>query len=59
METTTKKEYDCVKEVRKQREQDAKALKGKTNKEIISWFREKRKKSALLRNKADTSSPEP
>jgi hypothetical protein len=50
MEATTEKTYDCVKAVRKERERIADELKGKSSKEIIAYFQEKRSKSPLLKD---------
>jgi 1,2-phenylacetyl-CoA epoxidase catalytic subunit len=55
MKTTTKKTYDSVKEVRKERERIAGELKGKSSEEIISYFREKRRKSNILKGKLPES----
>lgn len=51
MKPTTEKKYDSVKEVRKERERIADELKGKTSKEIIAYFKEKRRKSSILKDK--------
>ena len=51
MKTTTEKKYDSVKEVRKERERIAGELKGKSSGEIIAYFREKRRKSSILKDR--------
>ena len=42
MKTTNKKNYDCVKAVRKERERIAKETEGKTPESILEYFRKKR-----------------
>jgi len=42
MKTTTKKDYDCVKTIRKERERIAKDTEGKSPKEIIRYFRKRK-----------------
>ena len=44
MKTTTKKEFECVKTVRKERERIATETKGKTHKEIVAYFKARKKK---------------
>jgi hypothetical protein len=51
MKTTVEKKYDSVKEVRRERERIADELKGKSTREIIAYFKEKRRKSSILKNK--------
>lgn len=51
MKTTTEKKYDSVEEVRKERKRIAGELKGKTSREIIAYFQEKRRKSSILKDK--------
>jgi hypothetical protein len=46
MKTTTKKEYDCVQAVRKERERIARETEGKSPKEIIAYFRREKKENA-------------
>ncbi|MEX0968338.1 MAG: hypothetical protein WD077_13970 [Bacteroidia bacterium] len=45
MKTTIKKDYDCVKEVRKVREQIAKDTEGKTPQEILEYFRKRKEEN--------------
>lgn len=47
----TDKKYDSVKDVRKERERIANDLKGKSSSDIIAYFREKRRKSSILKDK--------
>jgi len=49
MKTTTKKDYDCVQAVRKERERIAKDTEGKLPEEILEYFRRK-KESRRLKN---------
>lgn len=44
MKTMIKKEYDCVKSVRKERKRIAKDTEGKTVDEILKYFNRNRKK---------------
>jgi hypothetical protein len=46
MRITTEKDFDCVKTVRKERERIAKDTEGKSPKEVLEYFR-KRKKMKL------------
>jgi len=43
MKTTTKKDFDCVQSVRMERERIAKETEGKSPKEILEYFRRKKK----------------
>ena len=43
MKPTTKKDYDCVKSVRKERERIAKDTEGKTPQEILEYFAQKKR----------------
>jgi len=43
MKTTIKKDYDCVQSVRKERERIAKDTEGKSPKEIIEYFRKRKR----------------
>jgi hypothetical protein len=52
MKTTTEKEFDCVKSVRKQRDRIASDTEGMSAEEILAYF-EKRQKQAKEQNKAD------
>ena len=45
MKTTTKKDYDCVQAVRKERERIARETEGKTPKEILQYFKRKKKET--------------
>ena len=38
MKTTTKKDYDCVQSIRKERERIARETEGKSPKEILDYF---------------------
>jgi hypothetical protein len=58
MKTTTDKNYDSVAEVRKVRKRMAGELKGKSSNEIVSYFKEIRSKSTILKEKLDRSIPE-
>lgn len=40
------KEYDCVQTVRKERERIARETEGKSPKEILEYFRKKKKENA-------------
>lgn len=44
MKTMIKKEFDCVKSIRKERDRIAKDTEGKTVDEILEYFKRKRKK---------------
>lgn len=46
--TETKKEFDCVSFVRKERERISKDTQGKSPKEIIEYFRERKKTQANI-----------
>jgi len=46
MKAKTKKDYDCVRTVRKERERIARETEGKSPGEILEYFRRKRKKNA-------------
>jgi len=43
MKTKSKKKFDCVASVRKERDRIAKETKGKSPKEVIEYFKERRK----------------
>jgi len=45
MRATTKKDYDCVKSVRKERERIAKETEGKSPKEILEYFAQRKRKA--------------
>jgi len=45
MKTPTKKKFDCVKSVRKERERIASDTKGKTSREILEYFRSRREQA--------------
>ena len=55
MKTTTDTKFDSVAEVRKVRKRMAGELKGKSSSEIVSYFKEKRSKSSILKVKLDSS----
>ena len=44
MKTTIKKDYDCVKSVRVERERIARETEGKSPKEIIKYFKDRQAK---------------
>ena len=44
MKTTTEKKFDCVKSVRKERDRIAADTKGKSSKDILEYFRQRRQK---------------
>jgi len=44
MKTTIKKKYDCVKSVRIERERIARETEGKSPKEIIAYFKNRKTK---------------
>lgn len=43
MKTTIKKEYDCVKSVRIERERIARETEGKSPAEIVEYFKKRKK----------------
>jgi hypothetical protein len=45
MTTTTKKKFDCVKSVRKERDRIASETEGKSASEIMEYFRKRREKA--------------
>lgn len=45
MKTITKKKYDCVQSVRKERERMAKETEDKSPKEILEYFHTKKKEN--------------
>ena len=47
MKTTTEKKFDCVKTVRKERDRIAADTKGKSAKEILDYFRQRRQKHSV------------
>lgn len=47
MKTTTKKNYDCVQAVRRERERIAKETEGKSPKEILAYFKRKKKENTI------------
>jgi len=57
MTTMVKKEYDCVKSVRKEREKISMETEGLTPSEILEYFRMKRKRQASMKaqNEEDAS----
>lgn len=44
MKTTTKKKFDCVKSVRKERDRIASDTEGKSASEILEYFRKRKEK---------------
>jgi len=44
MKTTTKKKFDCVKSVRKERDRIASETEGMSTKEVLEYFRMRKKK---------------
>jgi len=50
MKMTTEKKFDCVKSVRKERDRIAVDTKGKSAREILEYFRQ-RKQKYTVRNK--------
>jgi len=44
MKTTTKKKFDCVKSVRKERDRIASDTEGKSASEILDYFRKRKEK---------------
>lgn len=57
MKTSTKKSYDCVKSVRKERDRIAKDTEGMTAKEILDYFK-RRKKNKSKNNIRDSEKNE-
>lgn len=55
MKTPTKKDYDCVKAVRKERERIAKDTEGMSPKDILEYF-DKRRRNYAERNKQNPGS---
>lgn len=51
MKTTTKKKFDCVNSVRKERERIATDTEGMTTGEILEYFQNRRKKVKVFREK--------
>ena len=47
MKTTTEKKFDCVKSVRKERDRIAADIKGKSAKDILKYFRQRRQKHTV------------
>lgn len=45
--TTKIKTYDCIKEIRKSRDRISRDLKGKTLEEIMTYFKNRRKNTAI------------
>lgn len=46
MKTTVKKEFDCVKSVRKQRDRIASETEGMNTDEILAYFKKRREKAS-------------
>lgn len=53
MKTTIDKNFDCVKSVRKVREQTSRELEGKSQEEIIDYYKKKRSRFTLFRDQID------
>jgi len=53
MKTTVSKKFDCVKSVRKVREKSARELDGKSEKEILDYYKTKRSNFSLFRYQLD------
>ena len=51
MKTTTKKGFDCVKTVRKERDRIAAETRGKSAKEILEYFKRRKKKMQANKSK--------
>lgn len=49
MKTKTKKKFDCVKSVRKERDRIASDTEGKSATEVLEYFRKRRKKKQSLK----------
>jgi len=45
MKTTTKKKFDCVKSVRKERDRIASDTEGMSASEVLEYFRKRKKKN--------------
>jgi hypothetical protein len=45
MKTTTKKKFDCVKSVRKERDRIASDTEGMSTSEVLEYFRKRKKKN--------------
>lgn len=45
MKTTDKKDYDCVKSIRKERDRIAKDTEGKSPEEIVNYFKKRKEKT--------------
>lgn len=43
MKTTIEKDFDCVKQVRKERDRIAKDTEGKSSKEVLGYFKKRKK----------------
>lgn len=52
MKTTTEKKFDCVKTVRRERDRIAAETKGKSAKEILEYFRQRRQKNTVRDQKS-------
>lgn len=57
MKTIIDKKYDCVKSVRKIREQTARELEGKSEKEILAYYKDKRRRFTLFRKQIENIEP--
>lgn len=57
MKTITDKTFDCVKSVHKIREQAARELEGKSEKEILAYYKEKRRHFTLFRKQVEIIEP--
>jgi hypothetical protein len=57
MKTTIDKKFDCVKSVRKIREEMARELEGKSEKEILAYYKDKRRSFTLFRKQLENIEP--
>lgn len=57
MKTTIDKKFDCVKSVRKIREKTARVLDGKSEKEILAYYKDKRRRFTLFRKQFESIEP--
>lgn len=50
MKTTTKKKFDCVKTVRKERDRIASDTEGMSAREVLEYFKKRKKDDQSLKN---------
>ncbi len=50
MKTTTEKDFDCVKAVRQSRDRIAKETEGKSPKEILKYFKNRKKGQSKVKS---------